>query len=286
MNTWKKALSICLSGIAMAACDKIDTKSSRELKTQKDKVSYGIGLDIGKSFKQQSLDTKDVDLDKLRIGIQDAMSGAKPMMTDSQLSETMMSFQKEMMARQDSVNRKKGEDNIKAGADFLAANAKKPGVTVMPDGLQYQIITAGTGKKPDSTSTVTVNYVGTLIDGSEFDSSIKRGQPVTFPVNGVIKGWTEALQLMPVGSKWKIFIPSALGYGERGAGQKIGPNATLIFEVELVSIADAAKPESGMPAGHPGSAPAGKPAAAKPAAPAAKPAAAAPAAKPAAPAAK
>ncbi len=281
MNTWKKALSICLSGIAMAACDKIDTKSSRELKTQKDKVSYGIGLDIGKSFKQQSLDVKDIDLDKLRLGIQDAMSGTKPMMTDSQLSETMMSFQKEMMARQDSVNRKKGEDNIKAGADFLAANAKKPGVVTLPDGLQYQVITMGTGKKPDSNSTVTVNYVGTLLDGTEFDSSIKRGQPVTFPVTGVIKGWTEALQLMPVGSKWKVFIPSSLGYGERGAGQKIGPNATLIFEVELISIADASKPESGMPAGHPGmsSAPASKPAApaAKPAAPAAKPAAPAPA---------
>lgn len=261
MNTWKKALSICLSGIAMAACDKIDTKASRDLKTSKDKVSYGIGLDIGRSFKQQSLDAKDIDLDKLRIGIQDAMGGVKPLMSDSQLSETMMSFQKEMMARQDSVNRKKGEDNIKVGQDFLAKNAKEAGVVTLPDGLQYKIITAGTGKKPDSSSTVTVNYTGTLIDGTEFDSSIKRGQPVTFPVNGVIKGWTEALQLMPVGSKWMIYIPSSLGYGDHGAGQKIGPNATLIFEVELVSIADPSKTEATMPAGHPG-----KPAAAKPAA--------------------
>jgi FKBP-type peptidyl-prolyl cis-trans isomerase FklB len=275
MNTWKKALSICLSGIAMAACDKIDTKASRDLKTQKDKVSYGIGLDIGKSFKQQSLDSKDIDLDKLRIGIQDAMGGVKPLLSDSQLSETMMSFQKEMMARQDSVNRKKGEDNIKAGQDFLAKNGKEAGVVTLPDGLQYKILTPGTGKKPDSTNTVTVNYVGTLIDGTEFDSSIKRGQPVTFPVNGVIKGWTEALQLMPVGSKWKIVIPANLGYGERGAGQKIGPNSTLIFEVELISIADAAKPDMSMPAGHPGAAaPSAKPSAAKPAAaPAAKPAA-------------
>jgi FKBP-type peptidyl-prolyl cis-trans isomerase FklB len=270
MNTWKKALSICLSGIAMAACDKIDTKASRDLKTQKDKVSYGIGLDIGKSFKQQSLEGKDIDLDKLRIGIQDALGAVKPMMTDSQLSETMMAFQKEMMARQDSVNRKKGEDNIKAGQDFLAKNSKAAGVVTLPDGLQYKIITAGTGKIPDSTSTVSVNYTGTLIDGTEFDSSIKRGQAVTFPVTGVIKGWTEALQLMPVGSKWMVYIPSALGYGDRGAGQKIGPNATLIFEVELVSIADPTKTESAMPAGHPGAA-SSKPSA-KPAAAAAKPA--------------
>ncbi len=273
MNTWKKALSICLSGIAMAACDKIDTKASRDLKTQKDKVSYGIGLDIGRSFKTQSLDVKDIDLDKLRIGIQDAMGGSKPLMSDSALQETMMGFQKTMMARQDSVNRKKGEDNIKLGQEFLAKNAKAPGVVVLPDGLQYKIITAGTGKKPDSTSTVSVNYTGTLIDGTEFDSSIKRGQAVTFPVNGVIKGWTEALQLMPVGSKWMVYIPSALGYGDHGAGQKIGPNATLIFEVELVSIADPAAKTEGpgaMPAGHP-SMP-GKPAAAaKPAAPATKP---------------
>ncbi len=257
MNTWKKTLSICLSGIAMAACDKIDTKASRDLKTQKDKVSYGIGLDIGKSFKQQSLDSKDIDLDKLRIGIQDAMGEIKPMLTDSQLSSTMMAFQKEMMARQDSVNRKKGEANVKAGQDFLAKNAKEPGVVTLPDGLQYKIITAGTGKKPDSSSTVSVNYTGTLIDGTEFDSSVKRGQPVTFPVNGVIKGWTEALQLMPVGSKWMVYIPAALGYGEHGAGQKIGPNAALIFEVELLSIVEPAKPESStpaMPAGHPGAA--------------------------------
>ncbi len=244
MNTWKKALSICLSGIAMAACDKIDTKGSRELKTQKDKVSYGIGMDIGRSFKQQNLDGKDIDMDKLRTGIQDIMGGVTPLLSDSQLQETMMGFQKEMAGRQDSVNRKKGEENLKLGQEFLAKNAKEPGVVVLPDGLQYKIITAGTGKKPDSTSSVTVNYVGTLIDGTEFDSSIKRGQPVTFPVNGVIRGWTEVLQLMPMGSKWKVFIPSVLGYGDRGAGQKIGPNATLIFEVELISIADAPKTEA------------------------------------------
>ncbi len=278
MNTLKKAWTICLSGIALAACDKIDTKGSRELKTQKDKVSYGIGLDIGRSFKQQNLETNDIDLEKLRAGIQDALSGSKPVMSDSQLTETMMGFQKSMMARQDSTNRKKGENNKKTGEEFLAKNGKEAGVVTMPDGLQYKILTAGTGKKPDSTSTVSVNYVGTLLDGTEFDSSIKRGQPVTFPVNGVIKGWTEALQMMPAGSKWKIFVPSNLAYGERGAGAKIGPNSTLIFEVELISITEAPKTEPAKPEAAPKASKAEKPAKAE-AAPKAAKAVAAPAAK-------
>ena len=230
---------MALAGLALLACDKIDTKSgSRELKTQKEKVSYGIGMDIGQSFKHQSLSDKDVDFDKLKMGIQDVVNDVKPLLSDSQLQTVMNDFRKELMARQDSVNHKKGEENMKAGEEFLAKNAKEPGVVVTASGLQYKIITEGKGKKPDSTSTVTVHYTGTLLDGTEFDSSVKRGQPATFPVNGVIKGLTEALQLMPVGSKWKLFIPAALGYGQRGAGQKIGPNSALIFEVELLSIAD------------------------------------------------
>ena len=239
MKNWQWAFGIGLAGIALAACNKTDSHTSRELKTQKDKVSYGIGLDIGRSFQQQNLSAKDVDLDKMRLGIEDASSGAKPMLTDSQLTATMMAFQKEMMARTDSVNHKKAEENKKKGEEFLAKNAKEKGVTVTPTGLQYQVLKEGTGKKPDSTSTVTVHYKGTLLDGTTFDSSIDRGQPATFPVNGVIKGWTEALQLMPSGSKWKLYIPSTLAYGERGAGQKIGPNATLVFEVELLSVAGA-----------------------------------------------
>jgi FKBP-type peptidyl-prolyl cis-trans isomerase FklB len=232
------------------ACDKIDTRSgsgSRELKTQKDKVSYGIGMDIGQSFKQQALSEKDVDFDKLRMGILDVVGGTKPLLTDSQLQTVMMDFRKELMERQDSVNRKKGEENMKAGEEFLAKNGKEAGVVTTASGLQYKVITEGKGKKPDSGSTVTVHYTGTLLDGTEFDSSVKRGQPATFPVNGVIKGWTEALQLMPMGSKWKLFIPAGLAYGQRGAGQKIGPNSTLIFEVELISIVDV-KTE-GMPKG-------------------------------------
>jgi FKBP-type peptidyl-prolyl cis-trans isomerase FklB len=244
MNTWNRACAMGLAVLAASffACDKIDTKGSRELKTQKDKVSYGIGLDIGRSFKQQNLAATDVDLDKLRMGITDALTDAKAALSDSQLTETMMGFQKEMMARQDSTNKKKAEENGKAAAAFMEKNGKDSGVITTASGLQYKILTAGTGPKPDSAATVTVHYVGTLLDGTEFDSSIKRGQPVSFPVGNVIKGWTEALQLMPVGSKWKLFIPPALGYGERGAGKQIGPNSALIFEVELISLGDAAKP--------------------------------------------
>jgi FKBP-type peptidyl-prolyl cis-trans isomerase FklB len=257
MNTWKRACAMGLAVLAgtFLACDKIDTKGSRELKTQKDKVSYGIGLDIGRSFKQQNLATQDIDLDKLRMGIQDAMGAGKPALSDSQLTETMMGFQKTMMARQDSTNKAKGEANAKAAKEFLEKNGKEAGVVTTASGLQYKILTEGKGPKPDSSSTVTVHYVGTLLDGTEFDSSLKRGQPVSFPVGNVIKGWTEALQMMPVGSKWKLFIPPALGYGERGAGKQIGPNSALIFEVELISLGDAAHP-----AGAPDAPKAGKPA--------------------------
>ena len=250
-------MGLAVLAASFFACDKIDTKGSRELKTQKDKVSYGIGLDIGRSFKQQNLTGPDVDLDKLRMGITDAMSGAKPALSDSQLTETMMGFQKEMMARQDSTNKKKGEENATAAKAFMEKNGKEAGVITTASGLQYKILTEGKGAKPDSAATVTVHYVGTLLDGTEFDSSIKRGQPVSFPVGNVIKGWTEALQLMPVGSKWKLFIPPALGYGERGAGKQIGPNSALIFEVELISIGAATPagapeaPKAGKPALHP-----------------------------------
>ena len=250
MNTWNRACAMGLAVLAgtFFACDKIDTKGNRELTTQKDKVSYGIGLDIGRSFKQQNLAATDIDLDKLRMGITDALGGGKPAMTDSQLTETMMGFQKDMMARQDSTNKAKGEENAKAATAFMEKNGKEAGVITTASGLQYKIITEGKGAKPDSSSTVTVHYVGTLLDGTEFDSSIKRGQPVSFPVTNVIKGWTEALQLMPVGSKWKLFVPPALGYGERGAGKQIGPNSALIFEVELISLGDASAPAPGAPA--------------------------------------
>ncbi|MBI3805213.1 MAG: FKBP-type peptidyl-prolyl cis-trans isomerase [Nitrospirae bacterium] len=214
------------------AADKAD------LKTQKDKVSYSIGLDIGNKLKGQSIE---IDPKFLAQGIQDATSGGKPLLTQEEVQAVMMTFQKEMQAKATEQAKVVGDKNLKEGEAFLAENKKKKGVVTLPSGLQYKIITAGTGKKPKATDTVTTNYKGTLIDGTEFDSSYKRGEPASFPVQGVIPGWTEALQLMPVGSKWQLVVPPALAYGPRGAGPQIGPNATLIFEVELLSIQDEAK---------------------------------------------
>jgi len=196
------------------------------LKNQKEKVSYSIGLNIGRNLgsdlKKQSID---IDLNILAKGIQDALSGANPLLSNDEIQETMVALQKEMSEKQ----KQRGEA-------FLSENKKKEGVKALPSGLQYKVIKAGTGKKPKLNDAVTVNYRGTLIDGTEFDSSFRRGQPVTFPVSGVIPGWTEALPLMEEGAKWQLFIPPNLAYGERGAGGLIGPNATLIFEIELISV--------------------------------------------------
>jgi len=203
------------------------------LKNQKEKVSYSIGMDIANNLKKQSID---VDPDLLAKGIKDAFAGTKPLLTEKEVHDTLTAFQKEMMAKMQEKQKKMGDKNKLDGEAFLAENKKKEGVKALPSGLQYKVITEGTGKSPKATDTVTVNYKGTLIDGTEFDSSYRRGQPVSFPVNGVIAGWTEALQLMKEGSKWQLFIPSNLAYGEKGAGNTIGPNAVLIFEVELISI--------------------------------------------------
>lgn len=203
------------------------------LKDQKEKVSYGIGVDIGKAMQKQGLA---LDPDLLAKGIKDAYSGGKLLMTDQEIQETLTAFQKEMRTKQEAANKTAGEKNKKDGEAFLAANKTKEGVKTLPDGLQYKVIKAGTGKKPAPTDTVVTQYRGTLIDGTEFDSSFKRGQPATFRVDGVIRGWTEALQLMEEGAKWILYVPPSLAYGDRGAGPQIGPNATLIFEIELVSI--------------------------------------------------
>lgn len=193
------------------------------LKNQKEKVSYIIGMNIGTNFKKQLID---IDPSILAKGIQGALSGTKPLLTEQEIQETMVAFQKELM-----------EKHKKQGENFLAENKKKEGVKTLPSGLQYKVIKAGTGKKPKLDDTVAVHYRGTLIDGTEFDSSYRRGQPATFQVSGMIPGWIEALQLMEQGAKWQLFIPSNLAYGERGTpGGQIGPNATLIFEVELISI--------------------------------------------------
>lgn len=208
----------------------VNAQENLVLKNQKDKISYIIGMDIGTNLKKQSID---IDSNILAKGVKDALAGTKPLLTEQEIQETMMAFQKEMMAKQEEI----GKKNKKEGEVFLAENKKKEGVKTLPSGLQYKVIKAGTGKKPKLSDPVTAHYRGTLIDGTEFDSSYKRGQPATFPVSGgMIPGWTEALQLMEEGAKWQLFIPSNLAYGERGAGGVIGPNATLIFEVELISV--------------------------------------------------
>lgn len=202
------------------------------LKTDKDKTSYALGMNAGANFKQQSID---INSDVFVKGLKDALSGAKPLLTDDEIRSTLTVLQKEMIAKQTEKMQVLGAKNKKEGEAFLAENKKKEGVITLPSGLQYKIIKEGTGKMAKAADTVTTNYRGTLIDGTEFDSSYKRGEAATFPVNGVIPGWTEALQLMKTGSKWQLFIPSNLAYGERGTGP-IGPNAVLLFDVDLISI--------------------------------------------------
>jgi FKBP-type peptidyl-prolyl cis-trans isomerase FklB len=204
------------------------------LKTEKDRISYSIGMDIGENFKKQSIE---INTEAMVRGIADAVSSSKPLMNEKEIQETMGVFQKKMMAKQGEKMKVDGEKNKKEGEAFLEENKKKEGIKTTASGLQYKVIKDDAkGKKPKATDTVLVNYKGTLLDGTEFDSSYKRGQPASFPVNQVIPGWTEAIQLMSVGSKYQLFIPSQIAYGERGAGGLIGPNATLIFEVELLDI--------------------------------------------------
>ncbi len=209
------------------------TQQKTVLKTQKEKVSYSIGLDIGRNFKQQSID---INPDLLTKGIKDALSGATPALTDDEMREVMTAFQTEMMAKMAENSKKAGEKNKKDGEAFLAENKKKQGVVTLPSGLQYKILVDGKGRKPALKDTVTAHYRGTLLDGTEFDSSYKQGEPTTFALSNMIKGWTEVLQLMRVGSKWQVYVPANLAYGDRAASQEIGPNSTLIFEIELIAV--------------------------------------------------
>src|SRR5271155_5153466 len=215
------------------------------LKTDKDKESYAIGLNIGKSIHRDGVD---VDPNILLRGMKDALSDGKPALTDDEAKAVMTSLQTRLRKQQAEkaqvaaeAAKKVGEANKVTGDAFLAENKTKDGVVTLPSGLQYKILTEGTGPKPTATDTVVCNYKGTLLDNTEFDSSYKRNQPLTIPVGGVIKGWTEALQLMPVGSKWQLFIPSDLAYGPTAKGP-IPPNSTLIFEVELLSIQEKKEP--------------------------------------------
>ena len=219
------AMLVTLVGLAASAIG----ADAPALETLKDKVSYVLGLNIGNGMKQQGMD---IAPETLLRGLKDALAGAEPALTEAQIRQTMTAFQQQMQARQQDV----GAKNAKEGAAFLAANGKKAGIVTTRSGLQYEILKPGTGAKPRATDTVATHYRGTLIDGTEFDSSARTGKPVEFRVDGVIKGWTEALQLMKVGAKWQVFVPAALAYRERGAGRLIGPNATLIFEVELLEI--------------------------------------------------
>jgi FKBP-type peptidyl-prolyl cis-trans isomerase FklB len=203
-----------------------DAPSEVELKSQKQKVSYIIGQNAGQFLKQQNYD---YDLNALFAGIEDVLKGGQPKMTDEQVKTTMDQFKKEMWEDL-------GKKNRQAGLEFLKQNRKRKGVVVTKSGLQYEILRAGTGEKPKSTDSVEVHYKGTLLNGKTFDSSYTKGEPITFPLTGVIPGWTEAVQLMKKGAKWKLFIPSNLAYREYGAGKLIGPNSSLIFEIELLDI--------------------------------------------------
>ena len=226
-----KTLSIALS--ALIICSAAFAEDKPALKDAKDKVSYSIGLDIGTTLKKQKID---VNPDALSAGVRDAVTGAKPQMTDDQIKETMTTFSKELSEKQATASREASTKNAAVGEKFLADNKTKPGVKTTASGLQYKVLKEGSGPSPKETDTVVTNYRGTLIDGTEFDSSYKRNEPATFQVNRVIKGWTEALQLMKKGAKYQLFIPAGLAYGPQGAGAEIGPNATLIFEVELMDI--------------------------------------------------
>jgi FKBP-type peptidyl-prolyl cis-trans isomerase len=214
----------------------VPAQDKPDLTNPKQKTSYAIGLDIATSLKRQELD---VDAKALTAGIADGFAG-KPALTEQEMKAAIMDLQKSAMARAEEKQKAGAEKNLKAGEDFLAANAKKDGVKTTASGLQYKVIKAGTGASPKPTDTVKVHYTGKLVDGTVFDSSVERGTPATFPVKGVIPGWTEALQLMKVGDKWQLVIPAKLAYGEDGPGP-IGPNSTLIFEVELLGIE---KPEA------------------------------------------
>jgi FKBP-type peptidyl-prolyl cis-trans isomerase FklB len=214
-----------------------------KLSSEKDKISYMIGYQIGSNFKRDGLE---VDLNMVLNGMKEASTGVASPLSAEESQKLMTDLQKNLQAKAETKQKADGEKNAKEGKAFLEENAKKKDIIKLPSGMQYKELTAGKGDSPKATDTVKTHYRGTLINGTEFDSSYKRGQPATFPVTGVIKGWTEALQLMKPGAKWQLFIPSELAYGEGGAGESIGPNSTLIFEVELLSIEKKEEPKAAV----------------------------------------
>jgi FKBP-type peptidyl-prolyl cis-trans isomerase len=246
MMTWRLArtalaglISMPLPAAAYASQDPKPEAAAQDpsaLEDDKDKASYAVGVNLGKAIRH---DSGDLDLDLIVRGLKDAYSGAKPLLTDAEVRSILTRLQSERKAKQAAQRSEKAAQAKAEGEAFLAANKAKEGVVTLESGLQYKVLKVGEGKKPTIDDTVLCHYRGTLIDGTEFDSSYKRNAPATLPLKNVIKGWAEALQLMPVGSRWQLFVPSSLAYGERGAGRTIGPNATLVFEVELVSVQDA-----------------------------------------------
>ena len=230
-STGTQGAAAAKPGQAATGAKRPGTAAAAPLKTPKEKASYAIGQNIAKGLQKDGVD---VDAASLARGVRDALAGNKSLLTDQ---EAQAALATEVRAKQQAKMQIAAEENKKQGDAFLAENKTKPGVVALPSGLQYKVLKEGTGPKPTPGDKVTCNYSGTLIEGKEFDSSYKRGQPVTFSVGEVIKGWNEALQLMPVGSKWQLVVPPDLAYGDHGAGQDIGPNSTLIFEVELLSIA-------------------------------------------------
>ena len=221
--------AVVMSGL-LAACG--GNNSEPSLDSEIAKVSYGIGANIGSRFG----DDLPLDVDAFSAGVRDAIAGGELKMSDEEIMSTLQAYQQKQMAERQVESQALAETNRKEAEAFLAENASAEGVVVTDSGLQYKVLAEGDGASPSESDTVEVHYEGTLLDGSVFDSSYQRGEPVSFPVNGVIPGWTEALQMMKVGSKWKLFIPSELAYGAGGAGQMIGPNAALVFEVELLGI--------------------------------------------------
>lgn len=235
----KMTLTFAIALISAAAV----AQEPPPLNTQKDRVSYALGMDLGNQLRKQNID---VDPSLFGKGLNDALAGREALLTEKQVRDVILELQAELKKKE--AARRKGPDendadsgllaayNKRAGEAFLVANKTKEGVLTLPSGLQYKILKAGDGRHPTEADTVVCHYRGTLTDGTEIDNSFKRGQPATFPIKGVIAGWREALQLMTVGSKWELFIPSQLAYGEKGTNSGIGPNTTILFEVELLAI--------------------------------------------------
>lgn len=231
------ALSLCcLSQSAWS-----ENNKAEKLDNKKDKISYSIGMDVGKSIQKQKIE---INPEFFLAGLKDGMLNKYGMMTEEEVRQTLLALQTEIVERQNTEMKAMASKNLTEGEKFLAENKKQKGVVTLPSGLQYRVIKDGSGESPKATDTVTTHYRGKLIDGTEFDSSYSRGEPARFAVNAVIPGWTEALQIMKPGAKWELFIPPKLAYGENGIGQLIGPNSTLIFDVELMSVdkANAAQP--------------------------------------------